>query len=446
MNTLQEQFLWKDTSIAPLVTLRVLFGFMMAYSIVRFAAYDWIDALYIQPKYYFTYYGFDWVKPWGEWGMYVLFALLFLSSIGIMLGCFYRLSIVVFFLLFTYVELIDKTNYLNHYYFVSIFSFLMIWVPAHRCFSIDAWRRPGLGVGRIPAWTINIFKAQLGMVYFFAGLAKLNFDWLFLAMPLKIWLPAESHLPLIGPLLEMECVAYVFSWSGAIYDLTIVFFLLYRPTRGLAYLAVVVFHVMTAYLFQIGMFPWIMIALTTIFFSSTVHESVIRRIKAFFGNPMAEWPSEKASIRASRGLGLFLSVYFVIQLFLPFRYLMYPGSLYWTEQGYRFSWRVMLMEKAGYATFTVTDGVDKRKEWVDNNDYLTRQQEKMMSTQPDMILQYAHFLAEEYRNKGFQDPQVYCNSKVMLNARPSQAYIDPSVDLAKIERGFHHKDWILPQQ
>jgi len=124
-------------SIAPLITFRVLFGFMMAISIIRFAYHGWIQELYIEPTYYFTYLGFDWVKPLSETGMYLIFGLIFLSAIGVMLGLFYRMTSVLFFLSFTYVELIDKTNYLNHYYFVSLMAFLLIWLPANRRFSLD---------------------------------------------------------------------------------------------------------------------------------------------------------------------------------------------------------------------------------------------------------------------------------------------------------------------
>ncbi|MEM9919937.1 MAG: HTTM domain-containing protein [Bacteroidota bacterium] len=441
-----EGLLWKNISIAPLVSLRVLFGFLMAWSIIRFASKGWIEELYVKPQFFFTYYGFDWVQPWGASGMYVLFGLLLLSSLGILFGCFYRLSALSFFLLFTYVEFIDKTNYLNHYYFVSLFSFLLIWVPAHRRMSIDVWLKPSLALKDVPAWTVNMFKFQLGIVYVFAGLAKLNPDWLFRAMPLKLWLPSASDTAIIGPLLDYEWMAYLFSWSGALYDLTIVFFLLYKPTRWIAYTGVVLFHVMTAMLFQIGMFPWIMMCLTLIFFPAESHEAFWRRFGRWWqkGLDVAKGQTERIAYRSF--IKTALLAYFLLQLLVPNRFLLYPGSLFWTEQGYRFSWRVMLMEKAGYTTFTVTDRMDQRKEWVDNNEFLTPQQEKMMSTQPDMILQYAHHLAEVYEKKGFNDPIVQCNSRVTLNGVRSQLFIDPEVDLSKQKRGFRHKEWILPQK
>jgi hypothetical protein len=135
-------------------------------------------------------------------------------------------------------------------------------------------------------------------------------------------------------------------------------------------------------------------------------------------------------------------IFFLIQLALPFRYWLYPGELFWTEEGYRFSWRVMLMEKAGHAQFTVKDS-DGRKVAVDNTQFLTTLQEKMMSTQPDMILQYAHILREHFKKEGFQSPEVYVDSYVALNGRLGKPLIDPLTDLTKQKDSFGHKPWVM---
>ncbi|MGB4399560.1 MAG: HTTM domain-containing protein, partial [Daejeonella sp.] len=124
-------------------------------------------------------------------------------------------------------------------------------------------------------------------------------------------------------------------------------------------------------------------------------------------------------------------------------YLLYKGELFWTEEGYRFSWRVMLIEKAGYAQFTVKDRTGKFVV-VNNSEFLTVLQEKMMSTQPDMILQYAHILKDHYQKHGFKAPEVYIDSYVALNGRRGRMMIDPTTDLAKQSESLRHKTWILP--
>lgn len=434
--------------IAPLAVLRIAFGVIMLISTIRFILKGWIDAFYIKPKFHFTFYGFDWVKPLSATGMYTLFALLTLTAILVTIGLFYRLSIITFFLCFTYVELIDKTTYLNHYYFISVMAFLMILVPANRYFAADILRKPALAVTRVPAWTINIFKLQLLLVYLFAGISKLNYDWLIAAMPLKIWLPANSQMPIIGGLLSQSWVAYAFSWFGAIFDLFIGFLLLIPATRKPAYFMVIVFHMLTGWLFKIGMFPYIMIFVTIIFFSENTHIRIIRFLKTIITKPgkTQSIPGTTYQIRPARRNIIYaiLLLHFTIQLLLPFRYLLYPGKLYWTEEGYRFSWRVMLMEKGGTAFFHVKDPKTGKQSEIINSQYLTNFQESMMSTQPDMILQYAHFLAHEYEKKGIRNPVVTTESYVTLNGNGTELYIDSTVNLAKEQETFDHKKWILP--
>lgn len=435
----------KTTSAAPLATFRLAFGLMLFGSIVRFWTKGWIDDLYIQPRFFFPFYGFEFVKPLGTY-TYVLFAVCGLSALMVAVGWFYRVASVVLFLSFTYIELMDRSTYLNHYYFASMVCLLLVFLPAHVYFSVDAWRRPALLSGRIPAWCIDSLKVFVALLYVFAGLAKLNSDWLGQAMPLRIWLPARNDMPLIGFLFNYPWIPYVFSWFGCLYDLSIAFLLWNRRTRPWAYAAVVVFHGLTAILFPIGMFPYIMIVTALIFFSARFHQSVLRQIGGWLSLPTAfvntRWTYAFRPVVQKVVLSVF-ALFFAVQLVLPIRYLFYPGELFWTEQGYRFSWRVMLMEKAGYAQFTVRDDTGKQT-IVNNTEFLTPLQEKMMSTQPDMLLQYAHLLRDQYAKRGFRHPNVYVDSYVALNGRLGKPLVDPTVDLANERDSFTPKSWITP--
>ncbi len=449
-NRLEKCWAWlnEPVSIAPLVSFRLVFGAVMLYSTLRFWSLGWIEDHFIDTQLTFKYFGFEWVQLLPPAGMYALHVVMVLAALGITLGCFYRLSAALFFLSFTYVELIDLTYYLNHYYFVSLVSFLLIWVPANGRFSVDALLFPKIRRREAPRWSIDIFKLQLAIVYIYAGLAKINTDWLLHALPLRIWVPANDKLPLIGFLFSWKITPYLFSWIGMLYDTTIVFWLSWRKTRLLAYLAVIVFHLLTGLMFQIGVFPIVMIGATWIFFSPSFHERFIGRLeRAFsrlFGKSSAPLPALLP--KSHPALGLMLGLFFAFQLLFPWRYLLYPGNVFWTEEGYRFSWRVMLMEKAGTATFYVTDRKSGRKGVVDNADFLKPHQEKQMAMQPDMILQYAHFLASHYASKGVHDPIVQVEAYVTLNARPSRLLIDPAADLTRIEDDWKPKEWILPYE
>jgi hypothetical protein len=441
------KYLTATTDSATLAFFRLAFGFMMLGGIIRFTALGWIKKFYIDPKFHFTYYGLEWIKPFENW-TYLLFILCGLSALFVGIGYKYRLGIITFFLTFSYIEFMDKTTYLNHYYFVTVVSFVLIFLPANSYFSVDAWRSPQKAFARIPRWNVDLLKLLLAIVYFYAGIAKLNSDWLFHAMPLKIWLPGNSELPVIGGFLNYNWVQFGFCWIGALYDLTIVFFLLNRKTRLGAFLVVVIFHLLTRILFPIGIFPYIMIGATLIFFSSSFHRKCLDAIAKAFRLPKfaVEIPREKVQRFDLRGkLKLsFIAVFLLFQLLFPFRYLFYPDELFWTEEGFRFSWRVMLMEKAGYAEFVVTDATTKRSIHVNNREFLTAFQEKQMSFQPDFILEYAHFLRNEFAARGIADPEVRVTDYVALNGRLSRLYIDPKIDLAKENESFRHKTWILP--
>ncbi len=436
-----KKYINSHTDSSPLAVFRILFGILMFISIFRFWWNGWIETVYIEPVLHFKYYGFKWVKSLDEWN-YLLFALCAVTSILITIGYKYKISIVLFFLSFSYIELIDKTTYLNHYYFVSIISFILIFVPANCKFSVDSFRKK-IEYEKVPFWTIDVIKVMLFIVYFYAGLAKINSDWLIRAMPLSIWLPGKYDLPIIGFLMDQKWVAYAMSWCGMLYDLLIGFFLFSKKYRNLAFLFVVIFHLMTAIFFpSIGMFPYIMITSTIIFLNKKVHLNIIKYLKKIFSitsknKILTKYNTKNISV-------YILSVFLLIQILFPFRYLLYSGELFWNEEGYRFSWRVMLMEKAGYTIFTVIDKNSDKRIMVQNDKFLTTFQEKQMSFQPDMILEYAHFLGDFYKKKGLANPSVFADSYVTLNKRISTRFIEKDFDLLSTKDSFLKKKWIIP--
>jgi len=423
-------YLIKPRSIAPLAIVRIVFGAVLFISTLRFIAKGWVKDFYITPRYHFPFYGFEWLHPLGPTGMYIVYGVMALAALCTSLGLFYRVATVVFFICFVYAGLLDKTYYLNHYYLVTLMSFLLIFAPANRKWSVDVRLWPSLRADQAPSWAILMFKYQLCIIYFCAGLSKLTADWLLHAEPLRIWLPAKASTPLIGPLLRQEWAAYFFSWAGALFDLSIPFLLMSRRTRRVGYVLVVIFHTLTAVLFQIGMFPYLMMSATLIFFFDGQTVATVQPVREIKGFRLA-----------------LLGAYFLLQVITPFRFLLYPGDLLWTEEGYRFSWRVMLMEKGGTTFFYVKNPETGRKFEVNNRSFLTAYQERMMETQPDMMLQYAHILERYYKEQGVARPEVTVQSYVTLNGSGSRLYIDSTVNLAaQQESWFGHKAWVLPRK
>jgi len=445
-NRLKTHF-FSPQSIAPLVVFRILFGLATLISTTRFLVLDWVDLHFVDTQVQFKYFGFEWVQLAPPVIMYAIHYLLILASLGIVFGAFYRISITLFFVLFTYCELIDITYYLNHYYFVSIVAFMLIWVPANAYFSYDSFNNKKWVRTQIPAWNIYIFKWQLCLVYFFAGLAKINETWLLEALPLKIWLPANSHFPFIGWLFQYPITAYIFSWAGMLFDLCIGFFLFYAPTRFYAWLLVIIFHALTGALFQIGVFPLVMVVSTLIFFSAAFHQKILHFLSRLFPYPFLSEPStiRNPNYPSAGRQNLVIMVcilWFSFHVLFPLRYVLYPGNFYWTEEAYRFGWRVMLMEKAGTATFYVYDKNTQREGVVDNTTFLNSHQEKQMAMQPDLILQYAQFLKKHYQEQGLAVEKVRAEVYVTLNAKPSKLLFNEHLNLLAISDSWAPKYWL----
>ena len=427
---------------ASLVLFRILFGVLLFVATVRFVARGWVKEHYLEPAMHFPFWGVGWLPPLPGLGMYVVFGLIGLAALGIALGAYYRLSSLLFALLFSYAHAIDTTYYLNHYYLVSLLAVLMSLLPLHHVGSLDS-RRLNLKVTSLPRWMVWLLRFQVGCVYFFGGVAKLGPDWLIHAQPLTIWLSRNQDVFLIGPLLMHKETAFVMSWAGMLFDLSAPLLLSLRRTRLVMYGVVVGFHVVTARLFPIGMFPLFMSLFALVFFPPEAPRSWIRGL---FRAP--RWlphyqPTSDPTSKPTAALPLWLLPYVGFQLLFPLRALLYPGSSLWTDEGYRYSWHVMLAEKNGYVEVRVRDKRSGLGWQVRPEDYLTPPQLKQMAAQPDMLLQFAKVVRADYAERGIS-VAVHVSSWVSLNGRPSAPLIDSSIDLAEEQDGWATKRWILP--
>jgi hypothetical protein len=431
--------LHKPTSIAPLITFRILFGILCFFGLLWSVAKNELAVRYWTANFYFKYWGFEWLPYPGDIGIVILYILAMISALGISFGAFYRLSVLLFALSFSYLHTVDASNFINHYYLIWIFAFYLFFVPANAALSIDSRMGWVKKRNEIPYMYLLVFLLQIGIVYTYAGIAKLNSDWIFRAMPLKIWLGQSADFPIIGGLFSQNWVHFAMSWFAAFYDLTIVFWLLRSKSRPYAYVAVLVFHLLTSMLFDIGLFPPLMIIACTLFFSPAIHVQFLSKL----GYRQAEPLTLNTKIQNPKIL--ILSFFLLIQLFLPVRHwFLTKENILWTQDYYRYGWRLMLVENEGFASFTVCDANSNRFWVVDNNEYLTPYQIKRMSVQPEHIRQFAHYIAKLYARKyGLINPIVNADVFVTLNGRPSKRLIDPKVNLAAVKKNWQAKDWIL---
>lgn len=412
---------------------RILFGLLGMYGAIRFVAKGWVETLYLQPEHHLTYNYFGWVQPWPPTLMYVHLVVVGAAALAVAVGFHSRTAAALYLLGFGYLELLDGALYLNHYWWVTLAAAWLVVLPVH-----DTWAMSSrTTTATVPAVTVWILRAQLAVVYFFAGLAKLNADWLLAGEPLSIWLANRSAMPLVGTWLAASGVGLAASWAGAFFDCTIVIWLLWSRSRRVAYVAVVIFHTVTGLSFQIGLFPVVMIAGTLIFFSPDWPLRFGRVTTA------SATPTDSAT-RLRKGHAVALCVVAALQLLVPLRHLAMAGNVRWTEEGYYLSWRVMLTEKTGSLRFDVTDPATGEVWRVRPESVLEDWQARQASIRADLLLATAHLVAQDFADRGHPGVEVRAQSFVSFNGRQRQRYVDPTVDLAAVSRGTRTTEWLLP--
>jgi len=435
------QKLFEPNDVAILVYFRIIFGVAILYEIFRHFEYDRIYQYWIEPTFHFTYYGFDWIRPWPGDGMYFHFIAMGILAVCIMVGFKYRITTILFFFAFSYMFLLEQSRYLNHFYLISLVSFIMIFVPAHKAFSFDSWYNKKLHSDFVPGWSVWLLRIQIGVAYFFGGIAKLNEDWID-GYPLRFWLADRADtFPILGQFFTEEWFVFLFAYGALLIDLFAVPFLLWKRSRIFVYGILVLFHILNSQLFSIGVFPWFMILATLIFFEPS-WPRIFKKFKT------ARKPQTKIISSLSKNqkivLSLFL-IFIIFQVVMPLRHYAYPGNVSWTEEGHNFAWHMLLRDKFTiHLEFFATDPKTGETWKIDHYEDLTKKQVAKMSTRPDMIVQYSHYVAENLREEGYDDIEIRADIISTLNGREPQRLIDPTVNLAEQPETILPKSWIIP--
>lgn len=428
----------KPVSGASLAVFRIALGALLLWDCWRFVRYDRIWRYWIEPDFHFTYAGFGWVSPLpGPW-LYAAWAGMGLCAFLVMIGLFYRAAIVALTVIFSYFFLLDKAEYLNHFYLVILFLILMCFLPAHRMLSVDAMRGRSRHGGYVPYAAVLILRAQMEIMLIFAGLVKLTPDWL-AGEPLGLWLRAQADDFPFGVLFNYDWIIIAASWGTIALHLLGAPLLLWKRTRLATFLVYCVFHSANAMFFNIGIFPWLTIAATTIFFAPDWPHRAARWLLGRF----EELPP---LLRPISGVALAaIMVWIAVQIFLPLRAGFFPSEVRWSGDGHRFSWRMRIFDRYAEGRFIVTA---HGQEWVvDPVDYLSERQASKMLVRPDMIHQFALYLQDIWQDRGYENVAVRAEIRKSLNGRPLQAYVDPGTDLTAVSgRALGADDWVLPLQ
>lgn len=431
------KFLFKQIDNSSLIVFRILFGLLIFLESVGAIFTGWIKRTLIDPEYTFTVIGFEWLQPLPGNGMYFYYLLMGVLGLFVMLGYKYRWSMLGFTLLWTATYLMQKASYNNHYYLLILISAFMCMVPANRYLSIDAKKNPEITSYKMPNWAKWVFIIQMAIVYTYGSIAKLYPDWLNTTVIEQLMM-TKAHYYVIGDVLQQKWVHYILAYGGIAFDGLIIPLLLFKPTRKIAFICGIFFHLFNAIVFQVGIFPFLSLAFCLFFFEdNTIHKLFLKK-KPFYSAEEVITPTIAVKLKP------IFYVYFCIQILLPLRHWLIPGDVLRTEEGHRLSWRMMLRTKSGGINYKVVDKETGKSTFIDYRSLVSPKQYRMLSTKPDVIWQFIQRLKAKYKDEG-KDVAIYAiNSKISVNGGKYTPFINPEIDLATVEwNTFMHSDWIL---
>lgn len=414
---------------------RILFGLLLMLEGFGAILTGWVRDVFITPEFTFSFIPFPFLQPLPGYGMYVYFLVLGILGCAIMLGYKYRFAMISYAILWAGVYFMQKTSYNNHYYLMLLLCWIMVFVPAHQRFSLDAKQNPKLRSNHISRWVYILFIAQITIVYTYASIAKFYPDWLDLTVANNL-LSRLRYNSLYGWIFEPKFHAYAIAWTGIFFDLLIVPALLWKRTRKIAFAISVFFHLFNSIVLQIGVFPYMALAFNVFFFPpETLHRVFRIKNQEVYKKNDVEIPTNYKTILTV------CSIYLIIQIGLPVRHWFIEDDVLWTDEGHKLSWRMMLRSRRGALKIYLEDKDTGERITYDYTKDLTPKQTRVMVANADLIWQYTQRLKKELE----PNQAIYVDSKVSINGGRFNPFIDPEQDMTEAKWNYWgHNTWILP--
>jgi vitamin K-dependent gamma-carboxylase len=447
------RFLFRPTHPSTLSIFRIVFGLVMTYQTIYYIQIDYTYQFMSGPQLLFSYSGLEFLQPLPEPTLKVLQWGMLGAGLLFTLGLLYRLATAYLLVVFSYFSFIDKTLYNNHLYLFSLLLLCFLFVDAHKMYALrlkkgaDHTASPPVSV---PYWQLFIFQFLIFVAYFYGGIAKLDSQWLNMALPRIMVSKVVGDSPLIPYL------AVFFAYGGLLYDLSIGFLLLWKKTRWIAVVLVLIFNLTNGFFLfdDIGVFPFFMIGGTIVFFDpERVHQWLSRRPargrkkrkanKARTTPPLLSTPfGIKHYVTAT-----ILLVFIGFHLIFPLRHLWLTDHPEWTGIASKFAWRMKLQHyDVQEVAMTIQDGIQGRTSPIDVPSFLTSNQVLHFFEDPFQVVQLAKHLREEGLKRGMTDPVVKARVVASLNGRPHQLMFEPMVDLSRVTKDMNIYLWLMPLQ
>ena len=432
---------YKPTSLYPLVALRIAFGFTMSAWGILMILTGRVSEVFSRQVMHFPYEGLEWMRPLPFWGMIMVFLLISVSAFMLAAGWFFRIAASTFTLLFAYVSFIDKASYLSYYYLVMLLAVMLIFSPAHRLFSIDLIRKPSLRVDYAPRWLLLVFKVQVIMVFFFAGMAKLNSDWLYSGIPVSLWLQDIAQQAGLNSevIANNGWLAISLSWLLVVFDFILPHFLLDPKTSTRAFWTVVLVQILGMILLPTGIFPLLIVLSCTIFLPAEKIHRVVSGVSYFLfdvfqfkGDVFKPGGSYMLAFRYKRLFPVIAMVFLSAQVLLPVGMYLKMGSIQWADTAFHFSWDVRINHHKNSVAFYKVDRKTGSSVPIAIDQYLTPIQQQRLAEDPIMVKSFIHQLKSKPELRISQDAlEIEALSCTSVNGRQADCvtYTDETLSL-----------------
>lgn len=407
---------------------RILFGMIHLYSFLYSYFYlGKLNKIFIAPQFPIPYPLTPFIQPTSKFGMILIFSILVITSFNIMIGYKYRLSIITFFILYSYQFLANFTQYNNHYYLVILITFLMIFMDADSTFSFENKKKKNL----IPFWNYFILRSLMCIVFFYGGVAKLtSFDWI-KGIVLRINFNLFKDHSILGPILDTNFFSLLISWSGAFFDLLIPFFIIFKRTRYASIILLIFFHLTNGYIFfsdiiqtGIGIFPILGISYLILFLPKSQPQKFL---KSFVIKLKKYGQLEKnisLSMKYFSKIKLCLMIMFILFVFIyPIRRFLNPeidARLY--HHSYFGSWLDLTTFKKGGFTIYGKDITSGSTVKFNNLEGLNPIQQNILNN-PFALMDYKKFF-NDYLQLQNMNYNLFIDTDISLNNKPFIKYFE----------------------
>ncbi|KAH9494869.1 hypothetical protein Btru_015868, partial [Bulinus truncatus] len=418
---------------------------------------------------------FNFLRPLSlEW-MYMVYMIMFFGAVGVMIGFKFRYSCLAYLICYWYIVFLEKTSWNNHSYLFGIIAFLLLLSDANRYWSLDGLFKESINNAHIPHWNYLILQAQIFLVYFIAGLKKLDQDWVFgySMRSLSVhWVFTPFKLFLTDEMIDYVIVHL----GGLIIDLFVGFLLFYHKTKPVGLVISTMFHIMNSQIFPIGMFPFVMLTSNLLFCSPSWPRQLLKYIPSCFNlfttnleqlqssshcfyqsevkesdAPLLKDSKKYSECQHSKNpsflhhsFSLFTIIFLALQCFLPYSHGITKGYNNWTNGLYGYSWDMMVHRwhlQHVRIKFHNKDSGD--------NGYLDPmiwcRGNLRWTSHGDMLKQLAECIAEKLKIYKINNVELYFDIWQSLNGRFQQRFVNPNVDLVAAEWSpFEETSFIYP--